>query len=190
MDNMMKLKNKKIVTIAGKEYPLRIVTEEQLFKLRMSGKPGFIMKMDYQLWYTEIPANASLRAEKWFVHKCCAGHSCCQRVSTLKDPEGCACIRDRSPLAYGRKYYTKKQAYLCSMRIEKYSFITFACETFNTVEEGLKIMECSNYVVPKKRRYNNENLDQYANEYNARQKTTEEAMESLKEFISENHIWF
>ena len=144
---LSKLMDEKVITIGGKEYKLREVTKEELFEHRLSNKPGLVFKDNDKLWYTELP-NDKVRFKdverKSLRHMCSSDYECCSRLSALPDPQGCACVRDESFGPYRRA--AKFRTHLCkvSLRIEKYSFLTYAIETFNMVEDCLKVLSCKN----------------------------------------------
>lgn len=147
-----KLVNQKIATIGGQEYKLRPVTRKELLGLRLSNRPGLVFKDDTQLWYTELP-NERIRfnaiERKKLKHRCSSEYECCERLSADYDPVGCACVRDESFGKYRRS--SKNRAFRCKecMRIEKYDFITYGIETFNMVEDNLKVISCKNCTLSK-----------------------------------------
>jgi hypothetical protein len=144
-DNLLdKLLNDKIVTIGGKEYKLNPISKESLFEFRIGETPGLVFKCKNELWYTELPAANVMFSEverKAYKHMCSSDYECCARLSALPDPEGCACIRDRS---YGSVRKSAHKIFLCktSLRIEKYPFLVYAIETFNMKEDVFKVLEC------------------------------------------------
>lgn len=142
-----KLLAEKIATIGGNEYQLRLISKKELLQLRLADKPGLVFKQDNQLWYAELPnekVKFSSFERKKLSHKCSSEYECCKRLSAESDPVGCACVRDESFGKYRKSQ--KNRAFKCKdcMRIEKYDFITCGLETFNMVEDTLKVIGCKN----------------------------------------------
>lgn len=155
-----KLISEKLITIQGKEYKLRKISKTQLFELRLErGVPGLVFKCNDELWFTELPS-PSIRfnavERKNLGHMCSSEYECCQRLSALPDPEGCACMRDRS---FGSVRKAEHRKHLCktSLRIEKYPFLVYAIETFNMNEDCFKVLECKN--CNRFRQRNPQNMD-------------------------------
>ena len=142
-----KLITEKIATIGGKEYRLQQVNEKQLFQLRLSDKPSLVFKYGKQLWYTELPDEKirfSAIERKQLSHRCSSEYECCKRLSADVDPIGCASVRDESFGKYRKSPQNRASRCKDCMRIEKYSFITYGIETFNMVEDNLKVISCKN----------------------------------------------
>lgn len=142
-----KLITEKIATIGGKEYKLQPVTRKKLFELRLGGVPGLVFKEGNHLWYTELPdekVRFNSVERKKFNHMCSSEYECCQRLSAELDPIGCACVRDESFGKYRKSSHHRKLRCEMCMRIEKYSFIAYGIETFNMVEDNLKVISCKN----------------------------------------------
>lgn len=142
-----KLITQKVVTMGKKEYKLREVSEKELFKLRLKGNPGLVFKDNNQLWYTELPDDRirfTAEERKAISHRCSSEYECCSRLSAELDPIGCACVRDESFSKYRKSPHHRKDRCEMCMRIEKYSFITYGIETFNMVEDNLKVISCKN----------------------------------------------
>ncbi len=112
-----------------KEFPLKVVSVDDLVKLRYSGKPGFLLKENEIYYYAKIdPIIRIISHEIMTPHLCGKkGHEC-RRLAALSDAKGgCAKVRDKY------KY------------IENYSFITKGFETFNTDYDSFVVFECSHY---------------------------------------------
>ena len=150
-EKVRRLLEDKILIINGKEYPLRLVTEKELFQIRMKCKPGIVLLYDSELFYSELPSDRfKLSGEKWLTHRCSEEKDCCYRLSAMPAPQGCDCIRDRGFRAMRREGYRLKDACELSFRIEKYKkFISVAIESFGMTEDGLKILACKNYLYKK-----------------------------------------
>ena len=112
-----------------KKFPLKVVSVDELAKLRSSGKPGFLLKENEIYYYAKIdPIIRIISHEIMTPHLCGKkGHEC-RRLAALSDAKGgCAKVRDKY------KY------------IENYSFITKGFETFNTDYDSFVVFECSHY---------------------------------------------
>ncbi len=143
-----------------KHYKLRLVDEEELFSLRTSGKPGFVLKRDGKLYYAEIDPNININLDidGQIDHKC----GMCTRCSALSDEKGgCAKVRDHSAEDYTRHSsnrvlieLSKEKADLVTKiwtiakRIEKYPFVVAGYETFNmnVGDSVLNISLCKNFM--------------------------------------------
>lgn len=113
-----------------KEFPLQVVSVDELVGLRSSGKPGFLLKENEIYYYAKIdPIIRIISHEIMTPHLC--GKKCheCRRLAALSDAKGgCAKVRDKY------KY------------IENYPFITKGFETFNTIHnDSFVVFECSHY---------------------------------------------
>lgn len=137
LDIKNKLSNEHILCDDSKgeivEYPLRRVTEAELEGLRASKKPGVIYKETIikgypTYWYSEIPANLSLVAKKWYPQKCA-------ECTVLGTEEG----SDLRTCAWA---YTIRQA----LKFEKLEYIETAIETFNIPKTAFKVEECGHFV--------------------------------------------
>ena len=112
-----------------KKFPLKVVSVDDIVKLRSSGKPGFLLKENEIYYYAKIdPIIRIISHEIMTPHLCGKkGHEC-RRLAALSDAKGgCAKVRDKY------KY------------IENYSFITKGFETFNTDYDSFVVFECSHY---------------------------------------------
>ena len=172
---MFRLLNDHVITLEGKEYPLKLVLPVNLNNEGFYKTSNATMMTDYlkeyrlgkgaglvmtevrngktTIWFTELQKkNIKLSSEKWLNHLCCNERECCERLSAARDPKGCACMRDRAISSYVTEGYSKKRAYEVGFRIEKYTFLRCAIETFGMNENGFKVLECENfhYEIPKK----------------------------------------
>lgn len=112
-----------------KEFPLKVVSVDELAKLRSSGKPGFLLKENEIYYYAKINPDIHIISYEIMTPHLCgrSGHEC-HRLAALSDAKGgCAKVRDKY------KY------------IENYSFITKGFETFNTDHNSFVVFECSHY---------------------------------------------
>ena len=137
------LKTNSGVKIVTKDLRLRKVTEDELFELRASGKPGFVLKYDYSYFYSQIPDFLRFYFESLGDHLCSNERCSCSRLSAASDCNGgCAKVRDRVIQAYNKPFTSALKA---SQRIEKYDFISHGFESFNTVQDSLVVLECTQF---------------------------------------------
>lgn len=125
-----------------KDFPMQQITEAELLRYRLYGKPGFVLKSNDNYYYTEIPKDLRFIACNTLL----GGHCCrnCRRLSAASDADGgCEKVRNASILYY--KEYSNRKAIELSQRIEKYDFITFGFESFNTLHDALIVIECDHY---------------------------------------------
>jgi len=134
------------VKIFEEDYPLREVTPRELFLLRTSGKPGFVLKQEGKYYYTTIPKQLTFHSREISgEHMCSRNGKVCSRLSAAEDCNGgCGKVRDLDPLAYinNKKFH---EAVRLSARIEKYPFIRSGYESFNTPTNSLVVLSCDNY---------------------------------------------
>lgn len=142
-------------TTEKKDYLLGQVTPQQLLKHRSNLKQaGFVMKINDKYFHTKIPRNIKISTQRitldGFSTDSC-NHICgyyCKRMSAAEDCDGgCAKVRDLQigTLLKEEGFYTQEQALEVCERIEKYPFIKFGFETFNTVADATYVLVCDNY---------------------------------------------
>lgn len=114
--------------VEEKCYPLRLITVEELAKLRREQVPSFVLKDNGFLYHTVIPADSSFLSSKIMSHQCAtAGKDCCGRLSAAPDSEGgCAKVRGKST------------------GIEQYPWIS-GFETFGTKLDTFVVRNCTHY---------------------------------------------
>lgn len=139
LDGVKTLSGEKI-TSQGVEpisFDLIEVSPEELAKYRDDGIPSFVLKVDSKLYYTSIPRNISfIDSNILGTHQCAIAGRECNRLSAACDEDGgCEKVREQHK------------------RIEEYSFITMGYQTFNTIHDFLKVVECSHYepCMPRKK---------------------------------------
>lgn len=152
-------------SVTEKDFSLREVSKEELFQLRVSKLPGFVIKVDDSYYYTEL--STDLRVEDYTaiaqsilgVHCCSKGTSECKHLSASQNG-GCPKVQDCS-IRYYLKYKNAdkfanefsnesddeayKSAVRLSKRIEKYNFITLGYEGFNIPNDFLVVIHCNCY---------------------------------------------
>lgn len=127
-------------------YPLTHISEEELLQKRASKIPGFVYKVNNNLFYTSLPNNLSF--PYYDKHICSSSKSShvCKRLMSLEDSEGgCVKVKDRS-FEYYNQNIRSIRCLKHSKRIEKYDFITEGFETFNTTGYNIFIvLSCKNH---------------------------------------------
>ena len=108
------------------EFDLSQIEAEELGKIREQETPGFVLKMNGNLYYTEVPSEISFLGSNILgVHRCATQNKECKRLSALDDEEGgCAKVRNKS------------------VRIEDYEWIKEGYETFNTLHDAFVVGNC------------------------------------------------
>lgn len=121
------------------DYPLREVTLVELLNLRFSKKPGLVLKVKGQFFYTQIQKDLRLNGNHTpYIHLCGDG---CKKVC-----KHCPKV-DAWTVDFHRKQgHSFRNAVILSGRIEKYDFIPMAFESFNTTLDAYGIIECKIFV--------------------------------------------
>ena len=117
----------KNITIGEETYPLMEVSRAEIETLRLSGKPGLVIKKNSRVFYAELPSS---KMEDVRVRVNGGTHMCgaCHRLSAVSDEEGgCAKVR-----AYSRG-------------IENFKFIILGVETFNTQNDIFNVYKCTHW---------------------------------------------
>ena len=111
------------------KFQLVEVTTRMLTEYRKNKVPTFVLKIGERLYFSKIPFNFNMEnSEILSMHKCYSvGHTCMRLSSASDELGGCEKVRN-----YG-----------CC--IEKYPWITFGCETFNTLRDVLIVIECLHF---------------------------------------------
>lgn len=123
----------------SKDFPLKEVTPDELLDLRLSKKPGLVLKSGDKLFYTKIPKNLRLHGNNTpYTHLCGAG---CKNVC-----KHCPKVDDWTVDFHRKQGHSFKKAVVLCGRIEKYDFIPYAFESFNTSLDAYGIIECENFV--------------------------------------------
>lgn len=130
------------------EVEFREITQEELMKHRISGKPGVVMKDDDKIFYAEYQRGMSIYLRcMTSKHVCGQSGRECKRFSTASDCNGgCAKVRDLFITAYAQNTRNFAKAHSQSKRIEKYEFVREGFEIFNSPHYMLLVTKCSNYV--------------------------------------------
>lgn len=132
---------KETTTFQGKtscrEYYLQEVTYQELVNIRLSRRPGLVLKRNGKLYYTEFPWEIYFSAPDIGIHLCGVCRNICNHCK--KANHWTVSYHQR----LGRSF---TKAVLYSGRIEKYKFIPFAIETFNCKTDVYLVMECTNHV--------------------------------------------
>lgn len=125
------------------EYPLKEIAERDIAKLRMSGKPVFLLKINGRYYRAFISKRLHLLA-----HDLIGDHMCkyCDKaIATSDECGGCQKVRDRDFNECLSADVTKRKAMQDSKRIEKYPFIKAGYESFGVNQETFMVAECDNY---------------------------------------------
>lgn len=138
-------KKKDGITIE-QNFPLKEISEDEIIEHRLSDVPGFILKKGDKLYYSEIPNNSRLsNNEITEIHLCSSLSKTCKHLSAaLECDGGCQKVRDISIDSYPKERLDYFSKLISAKRIEKYPFVTYGYETFNTVHNCLVVMECKN----------------------------------------------
>lgn len=119
------------------QFPLVKVTKEMLTEYRKRGISSFVLKIEDDLFYTEIPENINFMSHNIVgPHKCAMSGQECNRLSAASDENGgCEKVRNRATC------------------IERYPWIKKGFETFNTKHNVFCVGECEHYekCPPRKR---------------------------------------
>lgn len=116
---------------------LRKISLEDLMKYRVSGKEGFFLKFNNQLFLAESPSSDFVLATQVF------GSGLCETCDNICN--GCPKISDltlSTHLGFGRNFPDSVEKY---GRPEKYDFVTFAVEVFDQNNSNCIIVECKNF---------------------------------------------
>ena len=110
-------------------YPLAKCTSDDLLFMRKNEIPYFVLKINGDLYFSEIPEDLCLTNSKIIgPHLCGLYNHECKRLSASSDEEGgCAKVRNSSRF------------------IEKYPWITDGFETFGTTCDCFKVAKCLHY---------------------------------------------
>lgn len=120
--------------------PLQKISKEDLLNIRTLGIPGFVLKLEKTLFYTQISKDFPQIAKlEGFLEN----HECrdCKKLGTYD----CSKTSDGA-LSFVLRYRSKdfKKAVKISQRIEKYDYITYGFETFNVTYESFVVFNCKN----------------------------------------------
>ena len=130
-------------------YPLTEVSQEQLFLFRLSGIPGFVLKMEDSLYYTKVPKKCNLSKIQYNFegHLCGLNSKVCSHLSPSLYEGGCEKVSDRSIEFYSQPQLEDNFVSVLrdSKRIEKYDFIRCGVESFNTSLNVFIVFKCANY---------------------------------------------
>ena len=123
-------------TTATREYTLREVTPVELFNLRVSKKPGLVLKKDGKLYYTEFSENVHFANHNLGPHLCANCSNICKH---------CEKIDDWTVRFHHKEGASFRAAVYRSGRIEKYPFIPYAVETFNCMTDVYLVLWCDHF---------------------------------------------
>lgn len=115
---------------------LQEVSPKELMQYRLSGEAGLVIKLKDKLLLAKFPRKSKMLTRKLCPSLCATCDCICK---------GCPKITDLTlsiKLGVGRSFPDAVQRYC---RIEKYDFITFAVEAFNSTTSNCIILECANY---------------------------------------------
>ncbi len=138
------------------DYPLVEITPSECFQKRISLIPGFLLKIDGHLFFTELLKGGVSSSNFGLGEHLCFD---CKHCSAASDENGgCAKIRDLFPKDNLRE---KGRWSTSNCMIEKYSFITSGYERFNRLDEALVVCKCLHFEKsdPHKK-YSREEIDQ------------------------------
>lgn len=112
-----------------KTFPLHAIEPFELTQIYKSGTPGFVLKVEGEHFFTEVPKGFQLRKPEFFKNHLCIFGNLCNRYHSWSDDEGgCAKIRGGS------------------IGIWTYPFIKEGYEIFNTVKsDGLVVSQCTRF---------------------------------------------
>lgn len=124
-------------------YPMRVVSAQELFNLRVSKAPGIVYKKNGILFYTKIPSTLHINGRDSLGAHLCGKH--CSQVC-----QGCP-RTSALTVDFQEKSFEKDfvQAVKDSWRIEKYDFVFSALEAFNmeNSNDACLIFNCDNFNV-------------------------------------------
>jgi len=125
-------REKLISTDGSLSFDLKPITPKELWKLRKQQIPGFILKVNDDLFFTETTYFLCLAEGSIFIRHLCANYkgSCCKRLSAKPDKYG-GCEKVRNKSCY----------------IEKYPWITLGYETFNVHTPQFIVCRCEHFEV-------------------------------------------
>lgn len=124
-----------------KKYSLREVSSEELMRFRLSGKTGFLIKVNENLYLARLKPNSALPT--MILAPELSSPSLCETCD--KVCKGCSKVSDMTlsiQLGFGFSFSDAVEKY---GRIEKYGFITSAVEIFNKQNSNCIVEECKNY---------------------------------------------
>ena len=122
-------------------YPFEKVSSSALLEERLSHTPCLILKNGKELYLAHINKNIKLVT-------CSSIHLCanCKHLSSLPtNLGGCEKVRDVLPEQVIMKATNPLLEIKTSKRIEKYNFINFGVETFNTTHNAFIVFKCNNF---------------------------------------------
>lgn len=186
---LLTLKNDEIISediIKELNFPLSLSSQDEIFSARLSTAPGFILKVENLLYYSQIPYNLNLKAVS-FSHLCAINNSeCSHLIATPSILGGCPKVQDRFI-----EFYDKNDSYSSyidtledSKRIEKYDFISLGFETFNTISNTFCVIKCNNYEKCVQKEEQNKNVNVTNSNNNKKQKST-----CRKKKVSTEEFW-
>ena len=141
-------------TIEEKEFPLKKITPKELLIHRKSkNRGGFILKIGDSYFYSEIPIAFRFAAQHFafegfkysnYKHLCSQE---CKRFLAAEDCDGgCAKVRDIPiSILIKEEGYNSSETLEKSLRIEKYPFIQFGFESFNTKSNAIFVLCCTHF---------------------------------------------
>lgn len=107
-------------------YELVEVTREQLASIHEAGTPGFVLKRDGKLYYTQIPCDLTFYSAQLTGDHLC---SYCRKLSAKPDEfGGCAKVRE------------------IDAHIENYDWIVSGFETFKTNQDSFRVSICNHCI--------------------------------------------
>lgn len=105
------------------------VTAEEVSIHRQNGVPGFVLKDNGKLFFTQIPETMTFLSSNLLCpHKCAVAGKECRRLSAASDADG-GCEKVRNHATY----------------IERYPWITRGFESFNTKLDSFVVSTCEHY---------------------------------------------
>lgn len=134
-----------LLKVETTNFPFQIVSEKELMKRRIEGKPIFVLYKKGFRFYTEIPKLSFSALHSIAKTKCTKNTDCCERLLPMPtDIGGCDKVFDLNLDRYSSDEYTLQELLVLAKRIDKYPFITAGFETYNTTYPLFVVMECRN----------------------------------------------
>lgn len=125
-----------------RKHKLHQVSTEELMKFRLSGKTGFLIKVNATFYLARLKNNSALPTK--VLSPELSTPSLCETCDRACN--GCPKARDLTlsiQLGFGFSFPDAVKKY---GRIEKYDFITLAVEIFNKKASNCIVEECANYI--------------------------------------------
>lgn len=110
------------------EFPLRKTNRAELYRIRKTPTPIFVLKDKDDLYFCRIPNNLGFCSSDLLgAHQCAAGLSCARLSAASDDNGGCAKVRNKARF------------------IELYPWILLGYETYHTKLDTFQVSICEHY---------------------------------------------